>query len=572
MSWRPVFAVVAIACSHAAPAHDDHPVDHRPRTLTIIGTNDLHGALDRLPLFAGFVANVRAERAADGGGVLLLDGGDLFQGTLESNLGEGTDVVRAYNALHYDAAAVGNHEFDYGPVGPAITAKPGEDPRGALKARIAEAKFAFLAANLIDDATGALPAWPNLAASKLIDVAGIKVGIVGASTKDTPTTTMPANFKGIAIKPTAIAIADEARALRSKGADLVVVVAHIGSNCKDTKHADAVATCDHKAELWKLIGELPKGAVDVIVGGHTHAAVAHVIDGVATIESYSSGRAFGRVDLQIAEHKVVKVEVHPPEVMCPLDANRDPIPVADCHPGPYAGKPVVADPAIQKIVDDALVRAGPHRTEKLGVTLTATVTRAYGTESVEGDLLTELMLEAQPDGQLALTNGGGLRQDLPAGELTYGQLFAALPFDNKFAIVDIEGKQIRKLLTTNLRHGAGIFSWAGLTATATCTDGKLAVDIRVGGKPLDDGAHYKLVTSDFLSSGGDGALGRLQLAPSAIRVTEVIIREAIADLLRARKGTIDPAHYLGANRRLVYPGKRPVKCNGAPPEEEFDHD
>ena len=81
------------------------------RTLTIIGTSDLHGALDRLPLLAGFIANVRAARAADGGGVLLVDAGDLFQGTLESNVGEGIDVVRAYNEMGYAASAIGNHEL-----------------------------------------------------------------------------------------------------------------------------------------------------------------------------------------------------------------------------------------------------------------------------------------------------------------------------------------------------------------------------------------------------------------------------------------------------------------------------
>ena len=95
---------------------------------------------------------------------MLVDAGDMFQGTLESNMTEGAAVVRAYNALGYDAVAVGNHEFDFGPVGPAPSPRaPGDDPRGALKARAAEAHFPFLAANLVDDATGAPPAWPNVA-------------------------------------------------------------------------------------------------------------------------------------------------------------------------------------------------------------------------------------------------------------------------------------------------------------------------------------------------------------------------------------------------------------------------
>src|SRR5512140_1438071 len=201
-----------VACSHpAAPANAGSitpppanvvsstapSAQHRAVTLSIVGTNDLHGALERLPLLAGFVANLRAARAADGGGVLLLDGGDMFQGTLESNLGEGADVARAYTALGYAAVAVGNHEFDYGPQGPAATAATSQDdPRGALKARAREAKFPFVVSNILDASTGARIDWPNMPASVMVEVAGIKVGIIGASTESTPYTTMPANFAG----------------------------------------------------------------------------------------------------------------------------------------------------------------------------------------------------------------------------------------------------------------------------------------------------------------------------------------------------------------------------------------
>ena len=114
-------------------------------TLSIVGTNDLHGGIlqreDRggLAMLGGYVANLRAARARDGGAVLLIDAGDMFQGTLESNLNEGAVVVAAYNALGYAAAAIGNHEFDFGPVGPAATpqlagrrsARRAEGARGA---------------------------------------------------------------------------------------------------------------------------------------------------------------------------------------------------------------------------------------------------------------------------------------------------------------------------------------------------------------------------------------------------------------------------------------------------------
>jgi 5'-nucleotidase len=567
--WLVAFAACA-APSPPAPAAPQQPQQaqqqHRSVTLTIVGTNDLHGALVRLPLLAGYVANVRAERAADGGGVLLVDAGDLFQGTLESNLGEGVDVVRAYDQLGYAAAAIGNHEFDYGPVGPAVTvSSPGEDPRGALKARIAAAHFPFLVTNIADAATGERIAWPNTAPGTIVDVAGVHVGIVGASTEATPTTTMPANFVGLAMLPAAPAIEAEAKRLRGLGAQVIVVVAHMGSTCKHYDQPDDTTSCDRGDELFRVIHALPPGAVDVFVAGHTHAIVAHRIDGVAAIESLSSGRAFGRVDLRVEDGRIANVAIHQPQLVCPLDGHGNAVAVADCHPEPYDGKPVVADARVQQIVDDALTRAGERRKEKLGVTLAAVVTKSYRTESAEGDLMTDLMLAAVPNADVAMTNGGGLRADIPAGELTYGGLFEAVPFDNRFAIVTVTGKQLRRLVESNLRRDSGILSWSGLTAKASCKGHKLDLAIAVRGKPLDGEARYTIVTSDFLASGGDGLFGHLGLPDGAIRATDTIIRDAIADVLRARKGsTIDPGKL---PRRLDYPGARPVKCGEAEEDE-----
>jgi 5'-nucleotidase len=567
-SRRALTLVAALAACGQPTATPRHPpiAEHHARTLTILGTNDLHGQLQRLPLLAGYIANVRAARAADGGGVVLVDGGDLFQGTLESNLAEGADVVRAYDAMGYTAAAIGNHEFDYGPIGPAVTVKaPGEDPRGALKARIASAKFPFLVTNIADDATGKLVAWPNTAPGTLVDAAGIKVGIVGASTESTPTTTMPANFAGLHMLPTAAAIEAEARALRAQGAQVIVVAAHIGSSCKDVDHPEDTSTCDQDDELFQVIRALPRGTIDVFVGGHTHAVVAHRIEGVAAIEAMSQGRAFGRVDLRIDDGHVTTVTIAKPQLICPLDEHFNPVPVADCHPEPYEGRAVVADASVQKIADEAVARAGERRGEKLGVTLTSVVTKANKTESAEGDLFTDLMLAARGDADVALSNGGALRADLPAGELTYGQLFEAMPFDNRFALVTVSGKRLKSMVAGNLRRPGSILSWSGLTAKARCAGDRLEVAILVRGKPLDPGRSYTILTSDFLASGGDGLFAHVGLAPGDVQVTDTIVRDAVADVLRARKGTIDPSLL---PRRLEYPGERPVRCGGKDDDHE----
>jgi 5'-nucleotidase len=579
--WLRIAVVAAAACSQPSPRESTTPttlttpmappaapaVPPKPRevTLTILGTNDVHGALEQLPIFAGFVANVRAARAADGGGVIILDGGDIFQGTLESNLGEGADMVRAYNQIGYAAAAVGNHEFDFGPAGPRATAAAaGDDPRGALKARAAEAKFPFVTANIVEQG-GARPRWPNVVAGTLIEVAGVKVGIVGASTESTPYTTMASNFEGLAMAPTAPAISEEARRLRGQGAQVIAVAAHIGSKCKRFEDPDDVSGCDRDEEVFRVLRELPAGTVDVFVGGHTHAAVAHRIHGVAVIESYSSARAFGRVDLRISpEGRVAAVKIHPPRVMCgELDK---PVPASACKPGEYEGRPVVPDPAVQQIAAEALARAGVRRSEKLGVTLLKPVTKSYGTESAEGNWLTDLMLAVRPDAQVALTNGGGLRADLPAGELEYGELYEAFPFDNRFAIVSMTGAHLRDLVTTNLTRGGAILSWGNLAAKARCKGDQLDVQITVGGKPLAEKATYKVATSDFLATGGDGLIGRLKLPEGSVKLTDMIIRDGIAEVLRKRKGTVDPDKLFSpkVRRRLDYEGTRPIQCGAQP--------
>ena len=116
--------------------------------ISVIGTNDVHGELlaaersGGLTTLSGYVHAIRTARARDGGTVLLIDAGDMWQGTLESNLVEGRSVVEAYNAMGYTAAAIGNHEFDFGPEGEkAIATSEADDPRGALRQRIIEADF-----------------------------------------------------------------------------------------------------------------------------------------------------------------------------------------------------------------------------------------------------------------------------------------------------------------------------------------------------------------------------------------------------------------------------------------------
>jgi 2',3'-cyclic-nucleotide 2'-phosphodiesterase (5'-nucleotidase family) len=528
-------------------------------TLSVIGTNDLHGHIQALPAFGGYLANLRRARAADGGAVLLVDAGDMFQGTLESNIVEGASVVRGYAALGYAAAALGNHEFDFGPVGPAPSARgPGDDPRGALRARANEAPFPFLDANLVDVATGKPPEWANVVPDTTVDLNDTKIGIVGVLTTATPNTTLAANFAGLAVAPLASTIASAAADLRAHGATIVVAAAHAGGGCRAFDVPDDLSSCESDSEIFSVARALPPGAVDAIVAGHTHDGIAARVAGIPIVESFANGRDFGRVDLTVdrASGRVRAAHIFPPQRICAP---------ARCAQETYEGAEVVPDPTVAAAIAPGLAAARKRREEKLGPTIGAGLARALKAESALGNWVADLMRLAEPGADVALTNGGGVRADLPPGPLTYGHLFEALPFDNRFALISITGAELADVVARNLGRDNGIVSVSGVLAEARCENGALAVSLfRAGRKhlPIADDARMTLATSDFLATGGDGLYSD-ELRRRAKLDDGPPIRDAIAALIRARPASVpnDPrAVFDPAHPRLAYPSPRPVRC------------
>jgi 2',3'-cyclic-nucleotide 2'-phosphodiesterase (5'-nucleotidase family) len=524
-------------------------------TISIVGTSDLHGHIAVLPWFAGYLRNLRAARA---GAVVVLDAGDMFQGTLESNLAEGAPVVDAYNALGYSGAAIGNHEFDFGPVGPAPSpTSPKDDPRGALKARAAQARFPFLAANIVDKATRKPVAWPNVVPSKLIDVDGIKVGLVGVTTASAARSSLPANITGLAFEPLETAITREARRLRARGAKVVVAVAHEGGACQSFDDPDVLASCDARSEIFSVAARLPKGSVDAIVAGHTHQAVAQRLAGIPIIQSYCNGRAFGRVDLTVerASGKVVSSHLDAPREICPASKPET------CKPGEYLGRAVQKDAALATLIGPAFAAAQKKAEEKLGLEVRATLPHNRARETALGNLLADLMRAARPGADVAMINGGGMRAGLPPGPLTFGHLYETFPFDNAFATMSISAGEFRRLLARSLARSPSLVSLSGVRVQARCKQQQLEAElVRADGTPLPDQTILKLVTTDFLATGGDGFFADTNLE-SEIGPT---IRDEIAEALRKRGGTLDPddlSLFDPARPRFDLPGPIPLRCD-----------
>jgi 5'-nucleotidase len=411
-------------------------------------------------------------------------------------------------------------------------------------------------ANVLLAATGKLPAWDNVVPRTMVEIAGVKVGVIGVTTMGTAQSVIAANFAGLKLQPLAEAIIPQAKALRDEGAVVVVVAAHAGSSCRAFDDPRNLSVCEQDDEVFRLANELPAGTVDAIVAGHSHAGVAHEVKGVAIIEAYSNGRAFGRVDLTIdlTAGRVTEREIFPPRWLCERQDG-------PCRPEPYLERAVIVDPAVTRVLEPDIERARHRREEKLGVEVERLIWKKYDEESPEGNWFADLMLQARPGADVAITNGGGLRADIPPGELTYGRLYEAFPFDNRFARITMNGARLKQLFAQNLRRSTGIFSIAGARVVATCRGPELVVEItRDGGKPLADGDRIVVITSDFLASGGDGAFG----PDDSIVLEDGLIREEMAALLRKRGGKIrgdDPTVYDPEARRVSYPSERPVRCD-----------
>jgi len=546
-----LFAIVVAACGTPRVGND-------VVVISVVGTNDVHGEL--LPngelggvvTISAYLDALRAARTADGGAVLVVDAGDMWQGTLESNLAEGADVVAAYNAMGVTAAAIGNHEFDFGPAGDkAVPAGPGDDPRGALKARAREARFPLLAANLIDDATGLPVRWSNVQPSIMVDAAGIKIGIVGVMTRRALFTTIAANTVGLRVAPLAQSITREAHRLRDAGAVLVIVAAHAGGQCADFSDPLDLSSCDMSAEIMQTAGELEPGLVDYIVAGHEHERVAHVVNGIPITSNGSGTESFGRVDFSVdrRSQRIVEVQVFPPQFTAP-SARSD-----------YEGYPLVINSAVAGAAAASAERVRRKQAEKLGATLTAPFELSDEVESPLANLFTEALLESV-DGDIVIHNViGGIRNGLPAGELTYGSVYEMFPFDNVISIHEVSGRDLRRLIARESRkHRRAGF--AGLRVFVDCAGDRMNVVMRLeDGRTIDDDDSVRIVANDFLALGGDDIL--TPIIPPGRFAPEVDMPRT-RDLLVAwfrRQDVLDPMRFATDGRpKWNLPGTIPESC------------
>lgn len=555
--------MIVLLLSACHPPQPAVPFQH-PVQITIAAINDFHGSLDEkpvqdhpdrarggLPVLAGAIDQMRADDPE----LVLLDGGDEFQGDWAVNFSEGAGSVKAFDLLKVDATAVGNHDFDYGD-GPT-----GSNPlTGALETAFLQAPR-FVSAN-IAKADGTPWAPEGLRGWRMIECGNVKIGVIGLSTMETPQTTLAKNVEGLVFLDPVETIKRVVPEVKAAGADVIVVVGHLTGKCEPKGYYELPAEgCVPDGEIGRLLTELPEGTIDVLVTGHAHTLLASRIGKTFVVQNRNAGAAIGQIDLMVGPDGVVTDAsvVHAPWAI--EHAKIDP----GCDPGEYnlapldVGGRMVTPSAAGLALAREIEAKAPDLCEKVACATDGLYRNKTG-ESALGDVVADAMIAAFPRADAAITNSGGLRGDIPAGAVRRETVQGVMPFENKTILVEMTGKQVRELLRIGASGAHGVLQVSGvgytfdptvMTGTDRDADGKIADWERdrlcggaVAGAPIVDDKVYRVVTTDFLYGGGDGV--GPAFAGTKIVSDGPLVREAILTWMQAQTtcltSPVDAAH------------------------------
>ena len=453
---------------HMNDFHSRHePVDTRLQTCRAGGTDCFGGS----PRLASAVAAVQAAARAEGRDPILLDSGDQFQGSLFFTAHGGKAELAVMHQVGTEAMAVGNHEFDRGPP--------------VLADFIKGARFPVLSCNIDASADphlrGLIKPWV------LFDRAGLKVGVVGVTVEETSFLSSPGPL--VAFNDAGPAVARAAAEARAAGAQIVLVLSHLGVERDQT-----------------LAGTVP--GAPVWLGGHSHTLLSNSERGALLphpvvqkgpagtaliVQAACFGRYLGRLDLDLAADGSILAWG------------------GDTH---HISLDTPEDPAVAAIVATYAAPLDALRSRVVGTLSAAMTNEQCRTAECEiGDMIADVMLTGVPSAQVALMNGGGIRTGLRGGDVTYGDVLGVMPFGNTLATLQLSGADLRTALEHGIsRIGQGGFAQVGgvrETYDMSRPDGDRLTDISIRDadgtwRPLDPARSYRVVTNDFMRRGGDG--------------------------------------------------------------------
>jgi 2',3'-cyclic-nucleotide 2'-phosphodiesterase / 3'-nucleotidase / 5'-nucleotidase len=468
-----------------------------PLKVQLLGLNDLHGQLDtdtRLTVdgqsvLAGsmeYTAAAIKQREATNKNTLVVHAGDMIGGSpLVSALFQDEPTVEVMEAIGMDVGTLGNHEFDEGIEELRRMINGGEHPEGKGTAGYDGMNFPVVAANAYDDSTGELITAPYV----IKEIGGQRIGFIGVVTQETPDMIVTKGNETLRITDEAAAINQYTDVLKEEGIRAIVVLAH--NPTSQTGYTDGFDA--------SRIAESIDDEVDVVFAAHNHVYNNKIVDNKLIVQAYSYGSAFSDVDLEldINTGDIIKKEA---EIVTVYQSN-------------YTPDPEVS--AIMKKYEDLVA---PLKAQVVGNTL-ATLVRSYPSTAVEfgdnalGNLIADGM-KAAMNTDFALMNGGGVRANLDAGEVTFGDLFAIQPFGNVLNKINLSGADLEIVLNKQITDRGLDYHISGFKYTFTYDSetktGKIVDIFLPDGSKIDPAQEYTVVVNNYMY--GNASYGILPLA------------------------------------------------------------
>ena len=438
--------------------------------LVIYHTNDVHGYMFEVRGNDGKLRNIGYDRlkavvdADPSPRKLLLDAGDVLHGQSFATSKRGELSAILLSLAGYDALATGNHDFDYG--------------QERLLELVDKYRLNFLAANVVKK-SGDYILSPYIVRSW----SDMKVGIFGLATPETRTSTNPRNVEGLEFLDPVEVSRKMVSQLESEGVDLIIAVMHVGSE----------AYCDPSS--LTIAKEVP--GIDIIIDGHSHSVLTAEVErsNGSTALVTSAGSSFQNLGKVTIDRK--------PGGGFAISAQTLPASSQEIEA-------VTPDPAMHS----AMTALKAEFDKEMGVVvmkapfdLDGERERVRSSSTNLGRIMCASFIDATGV-DAAFLNGGSVRDSIPAGDVTKGELLSVLPYGNYIYTIDISGRDLLDALNYGLSEpGDGAFpQFWGMKVVARPTEkGGLAVEsVSIGGKPLDPNGTYSFAINDFLHSGGDG--------------------------------------------------------------------
>jgi 2',3'-cyclic-nucleotide 2'-phosphodiesterase (5'-nucleotidase family) len=512
----------------ALPAGDrfaDHPAPPTSGavTLVVLHTNDLHGqaypqralwlAGEDPPEAGGFSALaslIRREREAAreaGEACLLLDAGDIWQGTPEGNETGGRLPLAWMGLVGYDAGTLGEHDFDAG--------------AEAVEPLFKLARFPVLVANLVRITSRAPPEFVRPALDRVL-AGGLRVSVVGVMATDTKLVSSPRATVGFDWNDAIETVREQARLARERGAEVVLVLSHAGPE-EDVRIAAAVP------------------GVDAVIGGRSHRAIdPPFVDprtGAVVVSTWSKGSTLGRLAL-VYDRASRHVTTQDARILDVFTAS------------------LPKDPPTEELLAAEAAPIHARHAEVLGEAL-APIRRRDGHEASPLGTWVADLVRAAGEAEVAIHNKSGLRADIAKGPIRFRDLYQVSPFANKVVVLDLSGDDIRDALEHALSDPRYAVEVSGLEVRYDLDrpPGERVVRLRVGGAPLEPARRYRVATNSFLAGGGDGFVAFLRAASA--RTLDADPLRLHADDVR-RRGKVSPsAEPRVAPAEMTAPGTMP---------------